>query len=288
MAQKIKDTRFQTLWSFSRLHRWWLAPESTALLWESPPSGTPHDMGVPCSPTLCRGLSILWAASSSGAPHRTTVSLRAGITPGALTNLNLCLGFWSRGVHPACPQSQGRGPTSCFSTQGGPFSKYFNPKQEWSRPLPSSRRRAASTGTLSPHPCEPPRNCICDMTSALQGASLFHSKRKNNTLNPLHMHKTHSQEILFETHSTLCSGCWDSASEHSGDRMLHSVKSIASGPRHRRWPASCDVSCRWRACMPGDGPHCGPGSRGPARLCSRSPEAAASSWPGLLAQVSRG
>lgn len=44
------------------------------------------------------------------------------------------------------------------------------------------------------------------------------------------MHKTHSQEVLFETHSTLCSGCWDSASEHSGDRMLHLVKSIASGP----------------------------------------------------------
>lgn len=44
------------------------------------------------------------------------------------------------------------------------------------------------------------------------------------------MHKTHSQESLLETHSTLCSGRWDSDPEHSGDRTLHSVKSIASGP----------------------------------------------------------
>lgn len=44
------------------------------------------------------------------------------------------------------------------------------------------------------------------------------------------MHKTHSQESLLETHSTLCSGRWDSAPEHSEDRTLHSVNSIASGP----------------------------------------------------------
>lgn len=107
MGQR-KDTRFQTLRSFSRPHRWWQAPVSTALLWQSPRSGMLQDMGVPCSPTLSYwGLSISWAASSSGAPHRTKVFLWAGITPGAWTNLNLCLDSWSPGVHPACPLSPG-------------------------------------------------------------------------------------------------------------------------------------------------------------------------------------
>lgn len=62
-----------------------------------------------------------------------------------------------------------------------------------------------STGTLSPQPRKPPRNCICDVTSALQGASVFHSKRKNNTLNPLHMHKTTPRKasLKLTAHSVL-------------------------------------------------------------------------------------
>ena len=83
----------------------------------------------------------------------------------------------------------------------------FNPKQEQSQPLPSLPRQAAGTGTATrPQPCKPPRNCRYDVNSTLHGASLFHSKRKNSTLNPLHMHKSHSQESILGTHSTPFSG----------------------------------------------------------------------------------
>lgn len=72
-----------------------------------------------------------------------------------------------------------------------------------------------------PHPHMPPRNCR---------VLAFFTVKKNNILNPLHMHKTHSQESILGTHRTFLPGLWDSSQECFWERTLHFVELRASGP----------------------------------------------------------